>query len=66
LIARLKQRAAQHGRSSEAEHREILRRALAAEAEPCFDTLAAKSRKLTKRRKQTPLEVLLRERREER
>jgi antitoxin FitA len=28
LIARLKDRASQHGRSTEAEHREILRRAL--------------------------------------
>ena len=30
LIARLKRRAARHGRSTEAEHREILRQALAA------------------------------------
>ena len=43
-----------------AEHREILRQALAAEIEPSFDTLAAELRKLTKRRKQTPSEVLLR------
>ncbi len=28
IVARLRQRAAQHGRSTEAEHREILRRAL--------------------------------------
>jgi len=66
LIVRLKRRAARHGRSTEAEHREILRQALAAELEPSFDTLAAELRKLTKGRKQTPSEVLLREGREER
>jgi antitoxin FitA len=66
LIARLKRRAARHGRSTEAEHREILRQALAAEIEPSFDTLAAELRKLTRRRKQTPSELLLREGREER
>ena len=66
LIARLKRRAARHGRSTEAEHREILRQALATEAEPSFDTLAAELRKLTRRRKQTPSELLLREGREER
>jgi plasmid stability protein len=41
LIARLKRRAARHGRSSEAAHREILRRALAGEDEASFDKLAA-------------------------
>jgi antitoxin FitA len=61
LIARLKRRAARHGRSTEAEHREILRQALIADIEPSFDTLAADLRRLTKRRKQTPSEVLLRE-----
>ena len=66
LIARLKRRAARHGRSTEAEHREILRQALIDDVEPSFDTLAADLRKLTKRRKQTPSEVLLREGREER
>jgi antitoxin FitA len=66
LIARLKRRAARHGRSTEAEHREILRQALLDEVEPSFDTLAAELRKLTRRRKQTPSEVLLREGREER
>jgi plasmid stability protein len=66
LIARLKRRAARHGRSAEAEHREILRQALSVEAEPSFDALAAELRKLTKARKQTPSEVLLREGREER
>jgi antitoxin FitA len=66
LIARLKRRAARHGRSTEAEHREILRQALLDEIEPFFDTLAAELRKLTRRRKQTPSEVLLRQGREER
>jgi plasmid stability protein len=66
LIAKLKRRAARHGRSTEAEHREILRQALAGETEPDFDTLAAELRKLTKRRKQTPSEILLREGRTER
>jgi plasmid stability protein len=66
LIARLKQRAARHGRSTEAEHREILRQALAYDIEPSFETLAADLRKLTKNRKQTPSEILLREGRDER
>jgi plasmid stability protein len=66
LIACLKRRAARHGRSTEAEHREILRQALADDVEPSFDTLAAELRKLTRRRKQTPSEVLLREGRKER
>jgi plasmid stability protein len=66
LIARLKRRAARHGRSTEAEHREILRQALASEIEPSFDTLAAELRRLTSGRKHTPSEVLLREGRKER
>jgi plasmid stability protein len=61
LIGRLKRRAARHGRSTEAEHREILRQALSAEIEPSFEELAAQMRKLTEGRKQTPSEVLLRE-----
>ena len=66
LIARLKRRAARHGRSTEAEHREILRQALLDEVDPFFDAAAAELRKLTRRRKQTPSEVLLRQGREER
>ncbi len=66
LIVRLKRRAARHGRSTEAEHREILRQALAGETEPSFEALAAELRKLTRRRKQTPSEILLRQAREER
>jgi plasmid stability protein len=66
LIARLKRRAARHGRSTEAEHREILRQALANEIEPSFETLAAELRRLTGGRKHTPSEMLLREGRKER
>jgi plasmid stability protein len=66
LVTRLKRRAARHGRSTEAEHREILRQALAGETEPSFEKLAAELRKLTKGRKQTPSETLLREGRDER
>ena len=65
LIARLKRRAARHGRSTEAEHREILRQALLNEVEPSFEKLASDLRMLSRRRKQTPSEVLLREGREE-
>jgi plasmid stability protein len=66
LVAKLKRRAARHGRSTEAEHREILRQALANEVEPSFETLAAELRRLTRGRKQTPSEILLREGRKER
>lgn len=66
LIAKLKMRAARHGRSAEAEHRAILRQVLEAEIEPSFDELAADLRKLTASRPQTPAEDLAREGREER
>lgn len=66
LIVRLKRRAARHGRSAEAEHREILRQALASEIEPSFDELATKLREMTRERKHTPAEVLMREGRNER
>lgn len=66
LIARLKRRAARHGRSAEAEHREILRQALVADEEVSFDTLAAELRKMTRKRKQTPAEKLQREGRRDR
>lgn len=66
LIAKLKLRAARHGRSSEAEHREILRQALESDVEPDFDELAAQLRRMTADRKQTPSEHLLREGRDER
>jgi plasmid stability protein len=66
LVARLKRRAARHGRSAEAEHREILRQALSSETTPSFWELAAEIRKLTEGRKHTPAEVLVRESRDER
>ena len=66
LVARLKIRAARHGRSAEAEHREILRQALEKETEVSFDALAAELRALTSERRQTPSEDLLREGRDER
>lgn len=66
IVARLKRRAARHGRSAEAEHREILRQALAQEDEPGFEELAAELRKLTRGRKHTPSEVILRQSRRER
>lgn len=66
LVSKLKRRAARHGRSVEAEHREILRQVLSAETEPDFDALAAELRALTARRRQTPSEILLREGRDER
>jgi plasmid stability protein len=66
LIVKLKRRAARHGRSAEAEHREILRQALEAEVEPSFEELAAKLRKLSTGRNQTPSEILQREGRNER
>lgn len=66
LIAKLQRRAARHGRSIEAEHREILRQALADEEQLSFDTLAGELRKLTRRQEQTPSELLLREGRDER
>ena len=66
LIRRLKRRAGRHGRSAEAEHREILRKALASENEVDFFALAAELRALTKGRKHTPAEELMREGRDER
>jgi plasmid stability protein len=65
-VARLKRRAARHGRSVEAEHREILRQALSTDVVPDFDSLAAELRALTAGRRQTPSEVLQREGRDER
>ena len=65
LVRRLKRRAARNGRSTEAEHREILRQALSAEVEPSFAELAAKLRELTRGRPHTPAEILQREGRDE-
>jgi len=66
LVARLKLRAAEHGRSDEAEHREILRQALVTEPRRSFRELAARVRSMTAGRTHTPSEVLLREGRDER
>ena len=65
-VARLKRRAARHGRSAEAGHREILRQALASKTETSFETLAPELRKLTKHRPHTPSGILLREGHDER
>jgi plasmid stability protein len=64
LVLRLKKRAARHGRSAEAEHREILRQVLAGESRGSFDELAAQLRKLLEGRHHTPSDVLIREGRE--
>ncbi len=66
IVVRLKRRAARHGRSMEAEHREILRQAVSSEIEPSFQELAARLRELTPSVAQTPSEVLQREGRDER
>jgi plasmid stability protein len=67
LVVRLKRRAARHGRSAEAEHREILRHALAVEEEGAsFEDLAAELRRLSSGKAQTPSELLQREGRDER
>ena len=66
LLERLERRAARHGRSVEAEHREILQQALSFEPATDFDSLAAELRALTARRRQTPSERILREGRDKR
>ena len=66
IIHRLKARAARHGRSAEAEHREILHYALSAEVDPSFADLAAQLRKMSEGRTHTPAEQLQHEGRAER
>jgi plasmid stability protein len=66
VIARLKRRAARHGRSAEAEARDILRQAVQGEGSADFERLAAEFRKLTADRHHTPSEILQRESRDER
>jgi len=66
VVRRLKQRAARHGRSAEAEHREILIQALNSDTEPSFQELAAELRGFLANRKHTPAEELQRESRNER
>ncbi len=66
IVTRLKERAARNGRSAEAEHRALLKEALASDAMMSWDELAALSRRLTAGRRHTPPEVLVREDRDER
>ncbi len=67
LVAKLKLRAARHGRLAEAEHREILREALSEEpGRQSFKEMAARVRAMTAGRRHTPSEILLREGRDER
>jgi len=66
LLARLKRRAALHGRSAEAEVREILKTTLSGEPEVGFEDLAAELRRMTRGRRHTPAEALVREGRNER
>jgi len=66
LVVRLKQRAAEHGRSAEAEHREILRQVLMEEPRRSFWELADQIRTMIGEHPQTPSEVLQREGRDER
>jgi plasmid stability protein len=67
LVAKLKLRAAEHGQSTEAEHREILREVLNQEPRrQSFRELAARVRAMTAGRQHTPSEILLREGRDER
>ena len=66
IVRKLKLRAARHGRSTEAEHREILRQAVSTEQADSFEELAARLRKLTEGRTLTPSEDLIREGRDER
>ena len=64
LANRLKERASQHGRSLEAEHRAILLAAL--DSGETFEALSAQLRALTAGRQSTASEVLLRQSRAER
>jgi len=66
LVTRLKERAAKHGRSAEAEHREILKAALPESPEKTFDEMAAQLRARLAGRYHTPAEVLIREDRDTR
>lgn len=66
LVERLKVRAAENGRSVEAEHREILRRALDDARGLSFEEISARLRTATAGRGHTPSEGLIREGREDR
>lgn len=66
VVQRLKARAVRHGRSAEAEHREILRQVLSADVEPSFGELAAQLRAMSASRTHTPSEDLQHEGRADR
>ncbi len=66
VYAKLRQRAARHGRSTEAEVREILTHATASEPTGDFWERAARLRAAIGSRSQTPSEDLQREGRDER
>lgn len=66
ILARLAERAARHGRTVEAEHRDILHQALTGEPDWSFAARAARLRAQTAGRFHTPSEDLLRESRDER
>ena len=66
VLTRLKRRAAKHGCSAEAEARAILQQAVAGDADPGFEELAARLRAMTAGRAHTPAEILQREGRDER
>jgi antitoxin FitA len=66
LVRRLKRRAVRHGRSAEAEHREILRQALSSESEMSWEQRAERLRERLKGRVHTPSEILIREDRDSR
>ena len=66
LVRKLLIRAAMHGRSVEAEHREILRQALSEQLQTSFKEIAAKIREMTAGGCHTPSEILQREGRDER
>lgn len=65
LVRKLKVRAAHNGRSTEAEHREILRQALNDDRAESWDAFAARVRAMTAGRPQIPSEILQRESRDE-
>ena len=66
LALALKKRAQENSRSAEAEHREILRRALAPRIDPEWERRAAALRAATKGKLHTPSEILIREDRDNR
>ncbi len=66
IVRRPKSRTASHGRPAEAEHREIRRHLVSAEAEPSFTDFAAWMRETSAGRMHTPAEQLRAEGRAER